>query len=65
MLNELTSGLIGDLIADVAFGLEVIAVLIILAAIIAALLNFTRHLIKHKPSQDCIDAFKRTVGKGI
>lgn len=65
MLNELTSGLIGDLIADVAFGLEVIAVLIILAAIIAALFNFTRHLIKHKPSQDCIDAFKRTVGKGI
>ena len=65
MLSELTSGFIGDFIADVAFGLEVIAVLIILAAIIAALFNFTRHLIKHKPSQDCIDAFKRTVGKGI
>jgi uncharacterized membrane protein len=65
MLSELTSGFIGDFIADVAFGLEVIAVLIILAAIIAALFNFTRHLIKHKPSQDCIDAFKRTIGKGI
>jgi len=65
MLTELTSGIIGELVAEVAFALEIIAVLIILAAIIAALLNFTRHLMKHEPSQECIDAFKRTVGKGI
>jgi uncharacterized membrane protein len=65
MLNELTQGLIGHIIADIAFFLEIIAVLMILAAIIAALISFTRHLMKHEPSQECIDAFKRTVGKGI
>ena len=65
MLNELTSGLIGKIIADISFGLEIIAVLMIFAAILAALLNFVRHLMKHEPSQECIDAFKRTVGKGI
>ncbi len=65
MLNELTSGIVGEFIADIAFVLEIIAVLVILAAIIAALLNFVRHILKHDPSQACIDAFKRTVGKGI
>ena len=65
MINELTSGLIEKIIADISFGLEIIAVLMILAAILAALLNFVRHLMKHEPSQECIDAFKRTVGKGI
>ena len=65
MLTELTTGWIGKIIADISFGLEIIAVLMIVAAIIAALLNFVRHLLKHEPSQECIDAFKRTVGKGI
>jgi uncharacterized membrane protein len=65
MLTELTSGIIGVIIADIAFGLEIVAVLIILAAIVAALLNFIRHIMMHDPSQECIDAFKRTVGKGI
>ena len=65
MLTELTTGWIGKVVADISFGLEIIAVLMIVAAIMAALLNFTRHLLKHEPSQECIDAFKRTVGKGI
>jgi len=65
VLDTLASGFIGKVIADISFGLEIIAVLMIVAAIIAALINFLRHLMKHEPSQECIDAFKRTVGKGI
>lgn len=54
-----------SIIEGISFGLEIIAVVIISLAIIVALINIVRHLLKHEITQDSINAFKRTVGKGI
>jgi len=53
------------IVESISFTLEIIAVVIIFLAIIAALTNIVRHRLKHETTQECIDAFKRTVGKGI
>ena len=65
MIDLFPKDFLTSLIEDISFGLEVIAVLIILTAIISALFNFVRHLFKHEPKQDYVEAFKRSVGKGI
>jgi len=53
------------IIECISFSLEIIAVVIIFLAIIVALINIARHLLKHETTQESINAFKRTVGKGI
>lgn len=54
-----------SIIESISFILEVIAVAIIFLSIIFALINIIRHLLKHETTQESIDAFKRTIGKGI
>jgi len=53
------------IIEGISFSLEIIAVVIIFLAIVVALINIIRHLLKHETTQESINAFKRTVGKGI
>lgn len=65
MLEILSINFLTNTITNVAFGLEIFAVIIILIAIIASLASFLHHLSKHDTMQECIDAFKQTVGKGI
>jgi len=54
-----------SLINNIAFVLEIVAVIIIFTAIVIAIINYARHFFHHETTQECIDAFKRTVGKGI
>ncbi len=54
-----------SIIESVSFVLEIIAVAIIFLSVFFALLNIFRHFLKHETTQECIDAFKRTIGKGI
>ena len=54
-----------SIIEDISFSLEIIAVVIFFLAIVVALINIIRHLLKHETTQESINAFKRTVGKGI
>jgi uncharacterized membrane protein len=53
------------IIEGISFSLEIIAVVIIFLAIVVALINIVCHLLKHETTQESINAFKRTVGKGI
>ncbi len=53
------------IIEGISFSLEIIAVVIIFLAIVVALINIIRHLLKHETTQESINVFKRTVGKGI
>jgi len=54
-----------SIIEGIYFGLEIIAVMIFFLAIIVALINIVRHLLKRETTQENINAFKRTAGKGI
>ena len=65
MIDLIAYPFIENIIANISFGLEIIAVLIILFVIITALFTYAKHLLHHDPTQECINAFKRSVGKGI
>lgn len=54
-----------SIIESISFGLEIIAVIIILFAVLLALINLFRHLFMHETTQECINVFKRTASKGI
>ena len=65
MIDLIPFEAVAMIIADISFGLEILAVLVILTAIITALITYAKHLLHHDPTQECINAFKRSVGKGI
>lgn len=57
--------LIMGLIANVAFGLEILAVAIISLSILTALLRYLRGFFKHGQTELCISDFKHAVGRGV
>lgn len=54
-----------QIISNISFVLEIIAVIIIFLSIMLALINFLRHFFQHEATQECIHAFKQSVGRGI
>ena len=54
-----------DLIANIAFALEILAVLVITGSIIFAILRYLRGVVGHLQDEVCISDFKHAVGRGV
>jgi uncharacterized membrane protein len=65
MLSLIQNQNLINLISNIAFILEMVAVVVISGAVILAVFNFLRHYFSHDRAEICVDAFKTTVGKSV
>lgn len=65
MLALIENTNVTNLISNIAFILEMVAVVVISGAVVLAVANFVRHYLRQDKTEICIDSFKTTVGKSV
>ncbi len=65
MLALIENTNVTNLISNIAFILEMVAVVVISGAVVLAVANFVRHFLRQDRAEICIDSFKTTVGKSV